>query len=76
MTAAGMVRKRIEDYPFEGGSTQPLGKVTISGGVACFPDDAPDGVELLRAADDALYRAKQGGRNQVYRADEAGLNPL
>lgn len=76
MTAAGMVRKRIEDYPFEGGSTQPLGKVTISGGVACFPDDAPDGVELLRAADDALYRAKQGGRNQVFRADEVGLNPL
>lgn len=76
MTAAGMVRKRIEDYPFEGGSTQPLGKVTISGGVACFPDDAPDGVELLRVADTALYKAKQGGRNQVLRADESGLNPM
>ncbi len=76
MTAAGMVRKRIEDYPFEGGSTQPLGKVTISGGVACFPDDAPDGVELLRVADTALYKAKQGGRNLVLRADESGLNPM
>jgi diguanylate cyclase (GGDEF)-like protein len=76
MTAAGMVRKRIEEYPFEGGSTQPLGKITISGGVSCFPDDAPDGVELLRAADTALYKAKQGGRNQVFRAEEAGLNPL
>ncbi len=76
MTAAGMVRKRIEDYPFEGGGTQPLGKVTISGGVACFPGDAVDGVELLRAADTALYRAKQGGRNQVFRAEEAGLNPM
>ena len=76
MTAAGMVRKRIEEYPFEGGSTQPLGRVTISGGVACFPDDAMDGVELLRAADNALYKAKQGGRNQVLRAEGAGLNPL
>ncbi len=76
MTAAGMVRKRIEDYPFEGGGTQPLGKVTISGGVACFPGDAVDGVELLRAADTALYRAKEGGRNQVFRAQEAGLNPM
>ena len=76
MTAAGMVRKRIEDYPFEGGSTQPLGKVTISGGVACFPEDAPDGVELLRVADNALYKAKESGRNQVFRAEEAGLNPF
>lgn len=76
MTAAGMVRKRIEDYPFEGGSTQPLGKVTISGGVACFPEDAVDGVELLRAADTALYKAKQAGRNRVFRAEASGLNPL
>lgn len=76
MTAAGMVRKRIEEFPFEGEATQPLGRVTISGGVACFPDDALDSVELLRVADEALYRAKQGGRNQVYRADETGLNPV
>ena len=76
MTAAGMVRKRIEEYPFEGEATQPLGRVTISGGVACFPDDALDSVELLRVADEALYRAKQGGRNQVCRADETGLNPV
>ena len=76
MTAAGLVRKRIEDCPFEGGGTQPLGKVTISGGVACFPDDAVDGVELLRAADTALYKAKQAGRNQVFRAEGSGLNPL
>jgi diguanylate cyclase (GGDEF)-like protein len=75
MTAAGMVRKRIEEFPFEGGDTQPLGKVTISGGVACFPNDASDSVELLRVADEALYRAKQNGRNRVERAAEAGLNP-
>ncbi len=75
MTAAGMVRKRIEEFPFEGGSTQPLGKVTISGGVACFPNDAQDSVELLRVADEALYRAKVAGRNRVDRAEESGLNP-
>jgi diguanylate cyclase (GGDEF)-like protein len=76
MKAAGMVRKRIEDYPFEGEATQPLGKVTISGGVAVFPDDAAEQVELMQAADNALYRAKQSGRNQVMRAEESGLNPI
>jgi diguanylate cyclase (GGDEF)-like protein len=76
MTAAGMIRKRIEEYPFEGEATQPLGKVTISGGVAVFPDDASEQVELMQAADNALYRAKQNGRNQVIRAEESGLNPI
>ena len=76
MNAAGMVRRRIEEFAFEGEETQPMGRITISGGVACFPDDAPDSVELLRAADAALYRAKQGGRNLVLRADDTGLNPI
>ncbi len=76
MTAAGTIRKRIAEHPFEGGDTQPLGMVSISGGVAVFPDDASEQVELMQAADNALYRAKVGGRNNVVRADEAGLNPV
>jgi diguanylate cyclase (GGDEF)-like protein len=76
MTVARAIRKRIEEHPFVGGETQPLGCVTISGGVACFPDDAAEQVELMKAADDALYRAKEGGRNEVRRADESGLNPI
>ena len=39
--------------------------VTASFGVACFPDDAPDGEMLVRMADRALYAAKAGGRNCV-----------
>lgn len=75
MTAAGTIRKRIAEYPFEGGDTQPLGFVSISGGVAVFPDDASEQIELMQAADNALYRAKTGGRNNVLRAEESGLNP-
>ena len=42
--------------------------ITISIGVATFPDDAPDPDTLIRASDDAMYRAKQAGRNRVERA--------
>ena len=39
--------------------------VTLSVGVACFPGDARSCKDLVKAADDALYVAKRGGRNQV-----------
>jgi diguanylate cyclase (GGDEF)-like protein len=42
-----------------------LGPVTISAGVACFPEDASDANELLKAADAMLYKAKAAGRNRV-----------
>lgn len=43
---------------------QPFGQVTFSGGVAnVFRYDSPRAA--LAAADDALYRAKEGGRNQI-----------
>jgi diguanylate cyclase (GGDEF)-like protein len=74
LSAAANILQRIERYNFPFGKGQPMGKVTVSGGVATFPDDAQDAVELLLSADTALYRAKQQGRNKVFRA-ETGLNP-
>ena len=40
---------------------------TISIGVAAFPVDAESTAELFQRADEALYRAKQGGKNRVCR---------
>lgn len=44
---------------------KPLGSVTISLGVAVFPRHGATGETLLRAADQALYQAKSGGRDRV-----------
>ncbi len=40
-------------------------RLTFSGGVAQFPEDGADVQSLYRAADAALYRAKESGRNRV-----------
>ncbi|MBE7454571.1 MAG: GGDEF domain-containing protein [Kofleriaceae bacterium] len=40
-------------------------RVTMSVGVASFPDDARDRATLIERADHALYHAKHSGRNQV-----------
>ena len=44
---------------------QPIGDLTVSLGVAAFPRHGVTGEVLLRAADEALYSAKEGGRNRV-----------
>jgi diguanylate cyclase (GGDEF)-like protein len=42
-----------------------LPRITISIGVAAFPQAGDNPQAVLKAADDALYRAKDGGRNRV-----------
>jgi len=62
---AEAIRARIEEEDFYGEGTQPLGCLTVSIGVATFPEDADDPDRLVDAADIALYAAKAAGRNQV-----------
>ena len=40
-------------------------KITASIGVASYPEDATNKEELMGKADEALYKAKRGGRNRV-----------
>jgi diguanylate cyclase (GGDEF)-like protein len=50
--------------------------VTVSIGVAGFPDDGKDVESLIRSADKALYHAKNSGRNRVAGLrDNSGLHP-
>jgi diguanylate cyclase (GGDEF)-like protein len=62
MDFAESVRQEVEKLSFE--NAPQLG-VTISLGIALAPQDGNNPKELLKQADDALYRAKHEGRNCV-----------
>jgi diguanylate cyclase (GGDEF)-like protein len=57
---AEKLRARVEEV-----RSQREQAVTVSIGVASFPDDGDDIEGVIREADAALYRCKRGGRNQV-----------
>ncbi len=61
---ADRIRESVEAH------VRPVGNgkgdsVTISLGVATFPEDATSDLELIRRSDQRLYQAKHAGRNQV-----------
>ncbi|MES9958760.1 MAG: sensor domain-containing diguanylate cyclase [Sedimenticola sp.] len=64
---AERLRKRIADERFTTIENEPL-NITVSLGVATYPDNARHQKELMRAADDAMYKAKESGRNRVVSA--------
>jgi len=59
------IRTLIEAHPFTNEESQPLGKLTVSLGISTFKDDGDHGSSLLEKADERLYKAKAGGRNQL-----------
>ncbi|OFW32865.1 MAG: hypothetical protein A2074_00635, partial [Candidatus Aquicultor primus] len=62
---AERIRRGIEAFSFAGVEKQPNGKLTVSIGVATYPDDSSFRDGLVNSADVALYRAKNMGRNRV-----------
>ena len=64
---AEKIRRAVELHPFPQGvgSSASPGTVTLSGGVAALFVDGTSSQEILGAADQALYVAKQQGRNRI-----------
>jgi diguanylate cyclase (GGDEF)-like protein len=60
---AERIRLKIAEFVFEAGHETT--SVTVSIGVATFPEDAANGTDLISKADQALYAGKGGGRNKV-----------
>lgn len=67
---AEKVRSAIRDVPF-GGETDAGLQITVSVGVAAYPIDGLTAEDLIRAADQAMYRAKRAGRDRVETASAA-----
>lgn len=62
---AEKLRSVIENSYFEGEENQPNGKLTASFGISVYPNKAKNDLELIKSADDALYRAKFFNKNRV-----------
>jgi diguanylate cyclase (GGDEF)-like protein len=62
---AEKIREAVASEPFPGRESQPGGRVTVTLGFACFPEEGEDAVNLLEKADRALYLGKHDGGNCV-----------
>ncbi|MDP3260522.1 MAG: diguanylate cyclase, partial [Thermodesulfovibrionales bacterium] len=71
---AERIRNAVAEHPFTSESGERL-LLTVSAGVACYPDDATPKEDLIKKADKALYFAKDRGRNVVctYQETIAGI---
>jgi diguanylate cyclase (GGDEF)-like protein len=70
--AAEKLRRLVENWNFPG-VPRP---VTISAGIACYPENGRTRDQIVSSADAALYSAKQTGRNRVERAMAVGTKSV
>ena len=69
---ADKLRMAVREKVFrEAGDGKPAARVTVSIGVATYPQDASSGTGLISQADQALYLAKEAGRDLVVACSNA-----
>ena len=62
---AERLQEEVREYRFQVQDDQTIGQITISLGVATYPHHADSAKALVNAADKALLRAKQAGKNRL-----------
>jgi diguanylate cyclase (GGDEF)-like protein len=71
LATAEKMRIKIAEAPldYEGHSVS----ITVSCGIACFPEHGQDLTEIMKMADKALYKSKASGKNKctIYQPSEA-----
>ncbi len=62
---AERIRVLVREHQFMGSDRKRTVRLSVSGGVTTFPDDASTLRELVDIADKGLYAAKEAGRNRI-----------
>jgi len=69
---AEKVREAVAEHRFLGQDDRKDARLSVSLGIASYPVHAADLESLVKEADNALYRAKTGGRNRICKPGEEG----
>ncbi|MGH9389503.1 MAG: GGDEF domain-containing protein, partial [Vicinamibacteria bacterium] len=64
MVIAEKIRQAVEGHPFLFGPREFIGRLTVSAGAATLEVGVESSSDLIRRADEALYRAKKEGKNR------------
>ena len=64
MLVAERIRHAVERMVIPSGTDKPMPQVTVSLGIAIYPEHGQGLEDLLQAADKALYESKRAGRNR------------
>lgn len=67
------LRARIADTPIELSDHGRSVRLTISAGLASYPEDGVDAAELFATADERMFEAKHAGRNRVVAGSEVAV---
>jgi diguanylate cyclase (GGDEF)-like protein len=65
MELSRRIVQEVAAADFDGQNLVPSGSLTVSIGVACFPEHAGSASALIQCADQALYEAKKHGKNTI-----------
>ena len=65
MLVAERIRQAVERMVIPSGGDKPLPQVTVSLGIAIYPEHGQGLEDILQAADKALYESKRAGRNRT-----------
>ncbi len=68
---AERLRSEVEKFYAEDAHISSDKRLTVSGGIATYPEDASKKEELISMADAALYQAKKTGKNRICLANKA-----
>jgi diguanylate cyclase (GGDEF)-like protein len=62
---AERIRSEVQKYPFLNEEVFPNKQLTVSLGIATFPQDGPTPADLITTSDRSLYQAKKLGKNNT-----------